>query len=271
MKSFYSPIPELASLPDDVWDRRSELRGIRFDLGAQLSFLESELAPFLRETSIPANPSYGPVDAVVLHAMIRHLKPSRIVELGSGHTTLVIADACAANEREGNPSVYRAYDPFPAVAERGRPGLTELHRLPAQQVPDGVFAELSAGDVLFVDTTHTVKLGGDVNRVVLDVLPALAPGVVVHFHDVFLPWEYPRRWAEDYGLFWSEQYMLQAFLTLNDEFDVVCALYALTRAYPERLRDLVPSWGPGSVPGAFWIRRRAPGRPLRAAARNGPM
>jgi hypothetical protein len=127
--------------------------------------------------------------------------------------------------------------------------------LPAEELPTERFAALGVNDLLIVDTTHTVKMGGDVNHIVLDILPTLGSGVVVHFHDIFLPWEYPRKWAEDYGLYWNEQYLLHAFLSLNDEFEILCALYALVRRRPDKLRELIPSWRDDVVPGAFWIRR----------------
>lgn len=256
VKSFYSPIPDLASLPVSTWERQSDLAGIRFDLEEQLAFLERH-RPYLAEFAPPAdfleNGSYGPVDADVLYAIVRAAEPKRIVELGSGYTSHVIAEANRRNQREAD---YRAYDPYPGVAQPGLPGLTELARTPAQGLPAEVFTALGENDLLIVDTTHTVKTGGDVNHVVLDILPLLGPGVLVHFHDIFLPWEYPRKWAEDYGLYWAEQYLLQAFLSLNAEYEVVCALYALSRRHPERLRELVSSWREGVAPGAFWIRRR---------------
>jgi Methyltransferase domain len=265
VKSFYSPIPDLAALPGSTWERRSDLAGIRLDLDAQLGFLEG-LREQLAEFRPPAatgdpdayasrNPSYPVPDAAVLHAVVRGTRPRRIVELGSGHSTLVVAAACLANEREGSHVDYRAYDPYPKVARPRLPGLTELSRTRAEELPDQVFEALGDGDLLVVDTTHTVKTGGDVNHIVLDILPKLASGVLVHFHDVFLPWEYPRMWAEDYGLYWAEQYLLQAFLSLNTEYEVACALYALSRERPQRLRELVPAWLDDSVPGAFWIRR----------------
>ena len=205
----------------------------------------------------PENPSYPAVDSAVLHAIVRGTKPRRIVELGSGHSTLVTAEACLANEREGAPVDYRAYDPFPSVVAPGPAGSERARACTrAEELPLALFEELAEDDLLVVDTTHTVKTGGDVNHIVLDVLPRLRPGVLVHFHDIFLPWEYPRVWAEDYGLYWAEQYLLQAFLSMNEGFEVVCALYALSREEPERLRELVPAWREGTVPGAFWIRRR---------------
>ena len=266
VRSFYSPIPDLRKIPESAWERESELAGIQFDLERQLDYL-AELRPYLDEFHPPEqakgdsnayfleNGSYGRVDADVLYAIVRGAKPKRIIELGSGYTTLVTAQACLENEREGAAAEYVAFDPYPGVARPDLSGLTELARIPAEELPSERFGELGANDILIVDTTHTVKMGGDVNHVVLDVLPRLGGGVLVHFHDIFLPWEYPRKWAEDYGLYWSEQYLLQAFLSLNAKFEILCALYALARRRQDKLRELIPSWRDGVVPGAFWLRR----------------
>ncbi len=114
---------------------------------------------------------------------------------------------------------------------------------------------MAPGDILFVDTTHTVKIGSDVNFIVLDVLPRLAPGVIVHFHDIFLPFEYPRRWFETDGYLWAEQYLLQAFLAFNTAFEVLVPAQALARDQAERLRRVVPRMDPAASPGAFWLQR----------------
>jgi hypothetical protein len=267
VKSFYSPIPDLRTIPESVWQGENELAGIHFDLEEQLGYLD-ELSPYLAEFRpmeqsngdsekyFLDNGSYGRVDADLLYAIVRANKPNRIIELGSGYTTLVVAQACLENKREGVAVEYSAFDPYPAAARPELPGLTELVRVPAEELPVERFAALRANDLLIVDTTHTVKIGGDVNHVVLDLLPRLGSGVLVHFHDIFLPWEYPRKWAEDYGLYWNEQYLLQAFLSLNDQFEILCALYALARRRPDKLRELISSWRDDAVPGAFWIRRR---------------
>jgi hypothetical protein len=266
VKSFYSPIPDLKRIPDSTWERESELEGIHFDLEQQRHNLD-ELRPYLHEFQPPeqangdrnayflANGSYGPVDAEVLYATVRAAKPTRIIELGSGYTTLITAKACLENEQEGAPVEYVAFDPYPGVAHAGLPGLRDLVRVPAEELPTEVFGKLGENDLLIVDTTHTVKMGGDVNHVVLDVLPRLGAGALVHFHDIFLPWEYPRKWVEDFGLYWSEQYLLQAFLSMNEQFEIVYALYALARRRADYLREIIPSWHEGVVPGAFWIRR----------------
>jgi hypothetical protein len=119
-----------------------------------------------------------------------------------------------------------------------------------------VFRELGPQDVLFVDTTHTVKTGGDVNRIVLDVLPALAPGVVVHFHDIWLPYEYHRALTETLGANWSEQYLLQALLSGNPGFAVLLGNAALARDRRSAVQAAFPDWDPeNEYPSAFWIRR----------------
>ena len=267
VKTFYSPIPDLRALPGGVFERQSAMRGIDLALERQVALVEDELRPYLGEFDPPehptgdagefhlANGSYPPVDADLLYALVRHLKPRRVLELGSGHSTLVTCMAAAANERQGHPARVECFDPHPSVVSASTPGVARLEPVPAQRVPLAEFEALEAGDVLFVDTTHTVKLGSDVNFIVLDVLPLLQPGVVVHFHDVFLPREYPRAWVEDLGLVWAEQYLLQAFLAMNPCYEVLLAANALAAGHPDVLAGAVRSWRLRGMPGAFWIRR----------------
>ena len=268
LKTYYSPIPDLSQQPPDIFERRDPLHGIAFDLQAQLRFVEEQLVPYLHELADGAadvdaryrfetdNSSVPEADARVMYAMVRDLKPRRIVELGSGQTSRVLAQAVRRNAAEGSPASYRAYDPFPTAVDEGLPGLDALERIKAQDVGDDVFGALQDGDLLFVDTTHTVKLGGDVNRIILGALPLLAPGVVVHFHDILLPYEYPEYLFADYGLYWAEQYLLQAFLACNTSFEVRCAVHALSEQYDDRLvaAGVKPAGKSGS---SFWLRRVA--------------
>jgi hypothetical protein len=265
LKTYYSPIPDLANLPSGVWGTRDPLRGIPFDLDAQMEFVERELSGPVGElvwggdvdaryAYEPDNDSYPLPDARVLYAMIRHLRPRQIVELGSGQTTRVMAQACRENARAGTSTRLRAFDPFPTAIDDDLPGLTELVRTKAQDVPDEVFSELQAGDALFVDTTHTVKIASDVNHIVLRVLPLLAEGVYVHIHDIFLPYEYPRFFFADYGLYWAEQYLLQAFLEFNSSFEVLCAVHALGREQGPRIAA-AGVLAPGEIGSSFWITR----------------
>jgi hypothetical protein len=130
-----------------------------------------------------------------------------------------------------------------------------VHRQRTEDIPLTVFDELRPGDVLFVDTTHTVKTGGDVVRLVLDVFPRLRPGVLVHLHDIFLPYEYPRDWVVARRRAWGEQYLLQAFLAFNRGVEVVFPAHALAREHAATVADVVRSFRDGVCPGAFWMRR----------------
>jgi hypothetical protein len=262
--SYDSPIPQRADRAAAL-GRVSPMRGIAWDSAAQLAFVERELAPFLEEFRPSADPTaatgefrldnhtYDRVDAELLYAIVRWAQPAQHVELGSGYSTLVTARALQAN---GRPDALRIYDPFPSPHVLARPDLAGLVEPTAvQDLDERVVADLRAGDILFVDTSHTVKLGGDVNRIVLDLLPLVAPGVVVHFHDIFLPGEYSAGHLE-HAHYWNEQYLLQAFLSGNPEWEVLVGAQALARDHPERLGQLIPSFGPGVSPGAFWMRRR---------------
>jgi predicted O-methyltransferase YrrM len=268
---YYSPIPDLSRLPEDVWRRRSDLCGVDLDPNAGIEFLERELAPFVDEmdfqTEDPGEPgvfflrnaTFESVDAELLYGLIRSLRPNRVIELGSGYTTLLLNMAIKRNAEAGAPTKHVAYDPYPREHILGKsvPEPTKLEAISATDVPLTVFTQLEAGDVLFVDTTHTVKLASDVNYILLDVLPRLNPGVLVHFHDIFLPWEYPRAWFEEMRYFWAEQYLLQAFLAFNNAFEVLVPAHAIARQHPDRLARLIPSFRAGVSPGSFWLRRCA--------------
>jgi hypothetical protein len=267
--NYYSPVPDLTLLPADIWERRNRLGGVELNVDRAIALIEDELAEYVAEFDLPAtgprppgefyldNTNYGAVDAELLFAMLRARKPRRVIELGSGMTTLLIGEAARRNAADGVATEHLAYDPYPRAQILGDepPPPTRFESKGATEVPLADFGRLQAGDVLFVDTTHTVKLGSDVNYVVLDVLPTLAPGVIVHFHDIFLPWEYPREWFESMDYFWAEQYLIQAFLAFNDDFEVLVPANAVAVAHPERLARAIPSFVPGRRPGALWLRR----------------
>jgi hypothetical protein len=278
-RDYYSPVPDLSRLSEDIWERRSELGGVDLAAPASIEFVEAELAPFIAELDLPLehsgrsgefflkNQNFEAVDAELLYGIIRARRPARVIELGSGFSTLLINLACRRNASAGVSTLHEVFDPYPREHILGAGSLpppTRFAPIPAAEIPLEMFAQLQADDVLFVDTTHTVKLASDVNFIILDVLPRLRPGVLVHFHDIFLPWEYPRPWFDEMRYFWAEQYLLQAFLAYNREFEVLVPAQALAREYPERLRRVIPSFAGGASPGSMWLRRtraRAPEMP----------
>ncbi len=280
-RNYYSPIPDLSQLPPDIWERRSALGGVKLDPAAGIDYVERKLQDFIAELDSPVedpgeagvfflrNSGFESVDAELLYAMVRSARPARIVELGSGYTTLLINLAARRNAQEGLRVQHVAYDPYPREHVLGAAvdGPSSLRTISATNVPLQVFEELEAGDILFVDTTHTVKLGSDVNFIVLEVLPRLRPGVLVHFHDIFLPWEYPRYWFEHLHYYWAEQYLLQAFLAFNDAFSVLVPAQAIAREHPERLRRVIPSFTSEVSPGSLWLERKEAVSELRDESR----
>jgi hypothetical protein len=241
----YSPIPDWEAFPAEHYERAAPMPGVDLRLDAGLALLR-EHAALLAEPpgTSPHNPFFGPVDCEVAHALVRAARPRRIVELGSGHSTRVLARAAPGAE-------HHVIDPSPSPLVP--PGVTVDAR-PVEAVGDEPFAALEASDLLFVDTSHTVRPGGDVNRIVLEVLPALAPGVLVHVHDVFRPYEYPSA-LHALGAHWQEQYLVQALLCGNDGFEVVLACHALWREHREEVEALVPSARRGALPSSLWLRR----------------
>ena len=265
---FYQPIPDTRRLPADVFTRRSSLPGVDMNEAGQLAFLErlaarrDELAAFPRApTGDPArfhldNASFAAVDAELLWGMLREHRPRRVIEVGSGMSTLLAAEALRKNAAEGHPAELTAIEPYPAAWLASLSGI-HLVRQPVQDVPLDEFARLESGDVLFIDSTHVAAVGSDVVYELLEIVPRLAPGVIVHLHDVFLPREYPESFVRGLRVFWNEQYLLQAFLAFNRSFEVLAAASWLQDRHPDRLRAAVPSWTAERRPGSFWMRRRA--------------
>lgn len=264
VRTFYSPIPALDQLPSDIFDRRASLTGVTWDTAEQLNFLKADLGAFVAEFAAQPesiahpyttrNPSYGVLDAAVLYAMVRATRPARVLELGSGFSSMVMASAVRHNAQHGSPGSLSVKDPFANQVLDRLPGVAHLERVTAQNVPLDEFESLRANDILFIDTTHTVKLGSDVNYIVLEVLPRLAVGVIVHIHDIFIPYEYPRAWPEDFALYWNEQYLVHAFLAMNPSYRVLLGLGGLCRGERDSLAKAVPDLAAYDASG-LWIRR----------------
>ena len=263
---FYQPIPDTQSLSETLWDRPSELVGIDMNDSAQLDLLRRQFSKFRHEyEQLPTEPTeeptrfylnnglFGGLDALVAYCMVRHFQPRLLVEIGSGFSSLVLGEALTKN----NESNLVCIDPSPQnFLRQNLPGLHSLIEKRVQDIDVDFFSQLNHGDILFIDSSHTVKIGGDVNYLFLEVLPRLKPGVIVHIHDIFLPFDYRRDWVMEQFRFWSEQYLLQAFLMFNSEFEVLMANSYLNHYQREELKatfPTLPSWRGGS----FWIRRRS--------------
>lgn len=261
------PIPDTINLPDALWQTESHLPGIAMNVATQLRFAAEVFPQYQPEYSqFPINPtsdsyqfyidnqSYIGIDPYVLHCMVRHVKPQRIVEVGSGFSSLIMAHAAALN---GNVPEYTVIDPYPGEAVRqGVPGITKVISQPVEQANPMLFSTLRSGDILFIDSSHVVRTGGDVTCLFLEILPQLNSGVIVHVHDIFLPFQYPRRWIVEGRYYWTEQYLFQAFLTHNSAFKVMFANQFMYRKHHNAVA-LFPSfphrWLGGSS--SFWIKK----------------
>lgn len=274
---YYSPLRPVSELERHVkrWYRPSRMQGVAFDLDAMAATLEELAAAYLPEYSeLPSydeikrqrrGPGFTIVDATVLYMMLRRHRPARYLEVGSGLSTYYASLAAARNAAEGRPMQMTVVDPFVSEATRALPGLEVLAR-EAQDLPaDGYAQRLEAGDVLFIDSTHIVRIDGEVPHLVLEVLPSLAPGVLMHIHDVHFPYNVPcdpaayvfdRRWP----MLFTEAMLVQAYLCHNPRVEILLSTPLLRHHREDVLKRLLPGYKPldredfDTHHGSLWLR-----------------
>ncbi len=262
---YYAPVTTVRELEKTrgLWERKSDLPGIAVDIDAQLARLEAICVPYRQEytgnaeyrraVGLGAGPGYGFIEAQVLHAFVRAHKPRRVIEIGSGVSTLCIAQAAVRNEGEGaHACEIMCVEPHPSDVLKRMQGVTLLE-VPVQRVPLDVFEQLDRGDVLFIDSSHVVRVGGDVNYLVLEVLPRLRPGVIVHFHDIYLPYDYPRDVLHTF-YHGQETSLVRAYLIGNPSVRILFCLSQLHYERSQALTALFPEYDPepstdGMAPG----------------------
>lgn len=266
---FYSPIPnmkEVKDKEDEIWGKGpGDIKGIDLNAEGQLRLLDvfskyyKEL-PFGDEKRTNLryyfkNDSYSYSDAIFLYSMMRHFKPRRIIEVGSGYSSCVMLDA---NELFfGNGIECKFIEPFPelflSLIKEGDRKKIELFSSNLQDVDIKIFTELQPNDFLFIDSTHVSKTGSDVNHIFFEILPVLNKGVYIHFHDIFFPFEYPREWVYE-GRAWNEAYILMAFLQYNPGFQITLFNTFLFKFYRDIIEEKLPlcSNNPG---GSIWIKK----------------
>lgn len=266
---FYSPIPSLLELQKDeaiiFGDVPSKILGVELSQERQRALLE-EFVAFYNEMPFTAekqeglryffeNPAYSYSDGILLHCMIRHLKPQRIIEVGSGFSSCMTLDT---NELYFGGSIETLFiEPYPellmSLIKDTDKGKIEVIPTRLQDIDLELFDGLRANDILFIDSTHVSKINSDVNRIMFDILPRLSPGVHVHFHDIFFPFEYPREWAYE-GRAWNEAYLLRAFLQYNNSFSIVLMNTFMERFCEALFEEKMPLClkNPG---GSIWIRK----------------
>jgi hypothetical protein len=267
-----SAVPDTAALPDDLWKLDSDLVGVDMRGAAQVALLTEAFERWGPEfNALPLgrqgpgrfsvdNRCFESVDAEVYWTLIRAGRPRTVIELGSGWQTLLADQALAANEAEGHPGRLLAIGPHPGDLVRDlarRSERVEVLTTAVRDAPVQPLEQLGERDILFIDSSHVAKIGSDVTYELLEVLPRVRPGVLVHVHDVFLPQEYPKDWVlGPTRRFWNEQYLLQAFLAFNQTFEVVWASAWMHVNHPDLLEKMVASYDRDTRrPSSLWIRR----------------
>jgi hypothetical protein len=251
---YYWPIPDIRYLERRDWTPKTP----SFDLKlAQQVRLASEMVSQYRDElnfashSSPNSKAYHrnngmfeTVDADLAYCLVRHLKPARIVEIGGGHSTRLLAHALQMNQlRDDRFGELTTVEPYPdAVMRSGIPGLSRLLPCRIQEAPLDLIESLESGDILFIDSSHVVTVGSDVVYEFLEILPRVRTGVFVHLHDIFYPSDYPRDAVLQFLWFWSEQYLLELLLTSNTDFEVVWGSSAMQLYHSDVLEEAFPDW-----------------------------
>ena len=265
---YYSPIPlisEVQRAEERIFSAaRREFAGIDLNLAEQLRAIE-EIGEFYGElpfSEAPAPPVrfyldnkfYPYTDAVLYYGMLRRLRPRNVVEIGSGFSSAVLLDT---NESFFQSSIQSTFiEPDTSrldrlLTDQDRGNVTIIRQL-VQDLPTTQFSHLTSNDILFVDSSHVCKVGSDLNYILFDILPSLASGVYIHFHDIFYPFEYPKEWIYR-GVAWNEAYLLRAFLQYNPAFRIVAWSDYLQRFHEQDLTRKMPLCRRNS--GSFWLRK----------------
>jgi predicted O-methyltransferase YrrM len=255
---YYSPLPDLRLLRKnrDRWTRPSDLPGVQIDLQQMKDLWNQVSTAFLAEFEALPNyaqlkeESYGegytPLDAMILYSLLRYHRPQRYVEVGAGLSTYYASCAARQNEAEGRPMAITCVEPFPHTKLRSIAGIA-LVESEVQEADGTLFETLGAGDVLFIDSTHSLKIDGDVAYLFLEILPRLNKGVMIHIHDIPFPYNTPfpaETWVfgRPWPVFWTEAMLLQAFLCHNSEFQILLSLPFIRYREEEFLRQTVAEY-----------------------------
>ncbi len=257
-KHLRKSLRDVRMLPALDLNERQQLELLsKFTFASELDELRSQPRDILHFNYGEGNVSFCATDAEYLYNIIRCFKPRNIIEIGSGNSTIMAMQALRANSREQRDYACQhiCIEPYEAkwLEETG----VTVVREKVEDVDRALFATLKANDILFIDSSHVIRPQGDVIVEYLEILPLLAPGVLIHVHDIFTPRDYLDSWVFDQILFWNEQYLLEAFLSFNNDFRIIGAANFLKHKYFAELSRVCPALNsePSQEPGSFWMLR----------------
>jgi hypothetical protein len=266
---YYEPLPDFRNINVERLRHRRPFPAIEFSLARQVDLLTELGSKYNREISAIAalseydfrNPYFPGFDACAYYALIRHLRPQVIMEIGSGYSTQIASLALKRNQaEEGASGELVCIEPFPETRLTDSNAKFTLIQRHVQDLDPASFAKLGENDILFIDSSHVACVGSDVCTEFLDILPQLKPGVWVHIHDVFFPEDYPLDWVIERRIAFNEQYMLEAFLSFNSAFSVRLSNHWMWLEHREAVRAICPEvavTAEANEMGAasFWMRR----------------
>lgn len=260
---FYSPFPNADLIESDPNSlcRNKEYFGIDIREEEQINLM-NELSTYFEDYNLKdekirynfQNDYFSNSDALILHAMLKKIKPARLIEVGSGFSSAVTLDT---NEFYLNNNMELTFiEPYPdrlkSLLRQNDYDNVELIESNLQDVSLDFFKKLNENDILFVDSSHVTKADSDVNYLIHSILPNLNKGVYIHFHDIFNRFEYPLDWIKN-GRAWNESYILRAFLEFNDYFEIVLFYNYLLKEHPDKLR--FPNYVSGFEGASFWMKK----------------
>jgi hypothetical protein len=262
---YYAPVPNIIELErtTDLWAKPSAMSGIHIDLDEQIDNLRRVCTPFQEE--FRGNPYYwhatkqpfrsgrsrffGYLEAQVLHAVVRHYKPARLIEIGGGVPTYCTFQAMSMNARDtGVNGHITCIEPDPTDMVRNINENAENFELiarPIQDVPLEYFKQLNVNDIVFIDSNHAVRSGSELNYTVLEILPIIPKGVLVHFHDIYLPYDYDRDVLRTF-MHPNETALVAAFLSCNTRYKILFAMSMLHYQHQQEMQGVLPEYQPES-------------------------
>lgn len=255
---FYSPIPHVDSIDPSFYGKINNCAGLDFQEGLQSSFIEDVALKYVDEFTPIENTGLSKVDAYILYSMIRHKSPKLFVEIGSGESTKISLKALQANHAEGTDFEYIAIEPYPK--EYLRDIDLKNFSLMVKKVQDIPLSVFQNADILFIDSSHVSKFGSDVNYEMLEIVPSMKVGSIIHWHDIMIPGDYPRNWVEEKLIFWNESYIVHAFMMFNKTFKIIWASRYMQTKHSDLLSQKFSFFAPGDPDqqlSSFWIERVA--------------
>lgn len=261
---FYNPIPDLDEVINYEYSTNFEpYAGINLNIENQFKFIENNISNY-NELSIPEekspntlyyfnNPNYSYSDAIFYYFVLRTFKPNKIIEIGSGYSTCLAIDI---NRIYFNGMInITSIEPYPELLIT----LTQdqspiIFKSKVQEVDLSLFDNLATNDILFIDSSHVLKSGSDLNHILFNIIPKLKEGVLIHFHDIFAKFKYPKEWIINYYRAWNEIYALRLFLMYNNHFEIIAFNNYLINAHYDWFNENMPLCLKNTG-GSIWLKK----------------